>query len=77
MKKPDDAPKIKAIVKRIKGLDNPDYKDIGYLINKIRKDYYNIMEKEELEDYIKVVEVFCKNYEKLFYDKFGRKSKNN
>ena len=35
------------------------------------------MNKEELEDYIKVVEVFCKNYEKWFYDKFGRKSKIN
>ena len=75
LKKPDDVPKIKAIEKRIKGLDNPDYNDIGYLINKIRKDYENIKNKEEIEDYIKKVEVFCKNYEKWFYDKFGRKSK--
>ena len=75
LKRPEDAPKIKAIEKRIKGLDDCHYKDIYYLTEKIRKDYYNIMNKEELEDYIKVVEVFCKNYEKWFYDKFGRKSK--
>ena len=75
LKKPDDAPKIKAIEKRIKGLDDCHYKDIYYLTEKIRKDYDNIMNKEEIEDYIKVVEVFCKNYEKWFYDKFGRKSK--
>ena len=75
LKKPEDVGKIKAIKKIIKGLDDCHYKDISYLTEKIRKDYYNIMEKEELEDYIKVVEVFCKNYEKWFYDKFGRKSK--
>ena len=77
LKKPEDAQKIKAIEKRIKGLDNCDYKDINYLTEKIRKDYEIIMNREKIENYIKEVEEYCKNYEKWFNDKFGRKSKIN
>ena len=77
LKKPEDAQKIQAIEKRIEGLDNCDYKNINYLTEKIRKDYENIMNREKIEDYIKEVEEYCKNYEKWFNDKFGRKSKIN
>ena len=77
MKKPEDAQKIKAIEKIIEGLDNCDYKDINYLTEKIRKDYEIIMNREKIENYIKEVEEFSRNYEKWFNDKFGRKSKIN
>ena len=77
LKKPEDAQKIKAIEKRIEGLDNCDYKDINYLTEKIRKDYENIMNREKIEDYIKEVEEYSRNYEKRFYEIFGRKSKIN
>ena len=75
LKKPEDAKSIKKIETRIEGLDDYNYKDIDYLIKKIRKNYENNMNEEEIEDYIKEIEEFCKNYEKLFNDKFGRKSK--
>ena len=71
MKKPEDAQKIKTIEKRIERLDDCDYKDINYLTEKIRKDY------EIIEDYIKEVEEYSRNYEKRFYEIFGRKSKIN
>ena len=77
MKKPEDAQKIKTIEKRIERLDDCDYKDINYLTEKIRKDYEIIMNREKIEDYIKEVEEYSRNYEKRVYEIFGRKSKIN
>ena len=75
---PKDTAEIEKISKKIKGLDlliNDKYDDINFLIEKIRKKFEKVMNKEKLDEYIKEIETFCNNYEQFFNDKISRSSK--
>ena len=76
-----DEEEMKIIAEKTKGLDllvNDDYDDVSFLIEDIEKTYKKDenMNKIELREYIQNVLMSCIYYEKWFYDKSGRSSKN-
>ena len=76
-----DEKEMKIIAEKIKGLDlldNDDYDDVSFLIEDIEKRNKKDqnMNEIELREYIQNVLMSCIYYEKLFYDKSGKSSKN-
>ena len=76
-----DEKEMKIIAEKIKGLDlldNDDYDDVSFLIEDIEKRNKKDqnMNEIELREYIQNVLMSCIYYEKWFYDKSGRSSKN-
>ena len=76
-----DEKEMKIIAEKIKGLDlldNDDYDDVSFLIEDIEKrnKKEQNMNETELREYIQNVLMSCIYYEKWFYDKSGRSSKN-
>ena len=72
----EDLKKLEKIKNKIKGLDlleNDNYKDIQYFIDKVIKKKYH--ERDEQDEYIKKFKSLCLTYQNWFNERKGRASR--